>query len=101
MIIVLGSITATPERFDEALAASREHVARSRREPGCLAHDVYRDDAVPTKLVFVERWSDRAALQAHFAVPASRAFGKTLAACAAEPPTMTLYDAAEVPIPGR
>ena len=37
-----------------------------------------------------------AALRAHFAVPASRSFGKALAGLAAEAPDLQLYDATEV-----
>jgi quinol monooxygenase YgiN len=41
--------------------------------------------------------ADRAALTAHFAVPESRAFVQAMAAIAAEPPSMKVYDAAVVP----
>jgi quinol monooxygenase YgiN len=99
MIIVLGSVKVASGHVDEALAISREHVARSRAEPGCVAHTVYVDDEDPNRLVFVERWADMAALSTHFMVPASRAFGKQLAAIAAEPPEMTLYDANAMPSP--
>lgn len=99
MIIVLGSVVAQPGRFDEALALSVEHVARSRLEPGCIAHAVHRDDQDGQRLVFVERWASREALWAHFAVPASRAFGKALAGLAAEPPTIELFAASVVAVP--
>lgn len=99
MIIVLGSARVVPEHVGEALAISREHVERSRAEPGCIAHAVHVDDGDATRLVFVERWADIATLAAHFGVPASRTFGKRLAAIAAEPPEMTLYDANALPSP--
>lgn len=94
MILVLGHVTARAEHFDEVLRLSRLHVERSRAEPGCLAHAVHRDAENPLRLVFVEKWSDMAALQAHFRVPASREFGKALAAMASEPPGLELFDAA-------
>ena len=96
MIIVLGHVTARPEHFDEVLRLSREHVARSRAEPGCVSHAVHRDTQDPLRLVFVEEWADMAALQAHFRVPASRAFGKALGERAASPPGLTIYEASEV-----
>jgi len=98
MIIVLGSAVVREEHFSEALALSTEHVARSRAEPGCLAHAVHRDTENPLRLVFVEQWSDQAALREHFKVPASRSFAKALAGAASEPPKMSLYEAHEVPI---
>ena len=101
MIIVLGAVVTRPESFEAAFAASREHVVRSRAEPGCIAHDVHRDPDDPQRLVFVERWASRDALWAHFAVPASRAFGKTLAGLAAAAPTIEIFEADPVEMPGR
>ena len=91
-VVVTGSILSHPERIDELLALSLEHVRRSRTEPGCLSHAVHRDVEDPLRLVFVEEWADRAALLAHFAVPASRAFVKAAAACAVGAPSMALYE---------
>lgn len=91
-VLVTGSIQARPERIDEMLALSLEHVRRSRSEPGCLSHAVHRDAEDPLRLVFVEEWADRAALLAHFAVPASRAFVKAAAAFATAAPSMALYE---------
>lgn len=91
-VVVTGSIRARPERVEELLALSLDHVRRSRTEPGCLSHAVHRDVEDPLRLVFVEEWADRGALLAHFAVPASRAFVKAAAACASAPPQMALYE---------
>jgi len=95
-VLVTGSIRAKPERIDELLALSLEHVRRSRTEPGCISHAVHRDVEDPLRLVFVEEWADRAVLRAHFAVPASRAFVKAAANCAAAAPTMALYEVDEL-----
>lgn len=96
MVIVIGSVVSKPECIDELLAFALDHVRRSRREPGCISHAVSRDVEDPRRLVFVERWADREALQAHFAVPASRGFVKVLAAFAAEAPAMQLYEAQSI-----
>jgi quinol monooxygenase YgiN len=94
MIVVTGSVVAKKECVDELLAFALDHVQRSRAEPGCLSHGVSRDVENPLRLVFFEEWADHAALQAHFAMPASRGFIRVLAAFAAEPPTLRLYEAA-------
>jgi quinol monooxygenase YgiN len=96
MILVTGSILAKPDALDEVLALSLEHVRRSRAEPGCISHAVHHDAENPLRLVFVEQWADRAALMAHFAVPASRAFAKAAGELASEPPTIQIYDAQAV-----
>lgn len=93
MIIVTGSVVARAEYVDQLVAFSLDHVRRSRAEPGCLSHAMSRDAENPLRLVFFEEWADRASLQAHFAVPASHAYVKAVAAFAAVAPTMRLYEA--------
>jgi quinol monooxygenase YgiN len=93
MIVVTGSVTARPDSFEEARRLSLEHVQRSRTEPGCISHAVHVDCENPLKLVFLEQWADRAALAAHFAVPASRNFVRALGALAVGAPTIEIYDA--------
>jgi len=97
MMIVTGSIVARPETFDELLAASLEHVRRSRAEPGCISHAVHRDVEDEHRLVFLERWADRAALDDHFRVPASADFVRTVTRLAAQPPTIEIYQATRSP----
>jgi quinol monooxygenase YgiN len=93
MIVVTGSVTARQDSFDEVRKLSLEHVHRSRGEPGCISHAVHVDCENPLQLVFFEQWADRAALSAHFAVPASRDFVRSLQSLAAAATTIELYDA--------
>jgi quinol monooxygenase YgiN len=95
MILVIGRVTAKPDTFDEMLRVSREHVHRSRKEPGCISHDVSIDADNPLTLHFIERWADEAALKAHFRVPESRAMWKRLQELAADPGAMHLYESRE------
>jgi quinol monooxygenase YgiN len=78
MILVTGSILAREEAFDDVLRACIEHVERSRKEPGCISHDVHVDCQNPMRLFFFEQWADEAALRTHFAVEGSKAFVKSL-----------------------
>lgn len=94
MIVLLGSVAVQPGRLDEALAMSQVHVLRSRGEPGCLSHAVYLDPEDPLRLVFVERWADRAALQVQFALVESRQFAGELSRLASAAPEMQIYEAA-------
>ena len=96
MILVTGSVLAKPDTYDEVLAISLAHVQRSRAEPGCVAHNVHQDAENSLRLVFVEEWTDRAALLAHFAVLESRAFAQTIRALAAEPPVLKIYETTPV-----
>ena len=96
MIVVTGSVTVRPETFEEARRLSLEHVHRSRREPGCISHAVHIDCEDPLRLVFFEQWADRAALPAHFAVPASGYFVRALRSLAMGATTLELYDASKL-----
>lgn len=92
LILVTGSVTTNTTSHEAAMRLSLEHVHRSRAEPGCLSHDLHLDVENPLRLVFLERWEDRAALDTHFAVPASREFAAAIAPLAAEPPSMAIYE---------
>ena len=96
MILVTGSVVARQETLDDIRRLSLEHVHRSRGEPGCISHAVHIDCENPLRLVFVDQWSDRNALLAHFAVPASREFVRALQPLAAAATTIELYDAARI-----
>jgi quinol monooxygenase YgiN len=96
MIIVTGSIQAKAEYLDKLLALSLEHVRRSRTEPGCVSHAVHQDVENPLRLVFVEEWTDKEALAAHFLVPASREFVKIAMELATTPPLLNIYEATTV-----
>jgi quinol monooxygenase YgiN len=74
MILITGSIVATPATFDEIRALSVAHTRRSRGEDGCLHHAVHVDAENLLRLVFVEHWRDRAAVLKHFADPGARGF---------------------------
>lgn len=93
MLIVLGSVLAHSDTLEKVQRLSREHVERSRLEPGCLSHDVHVDLAEPLRLVFVERWTTWKDLGAHFRAPASGIFSREMTRLCAAPPEMTVYEA--------
>ena len=96
MILVLGSVHLKSGMLDQTLAISRQHVERSRAEPGCIEHGVHVDAQDPQHLVFVERWSDLKALQTHFAVAESGQFVRDMMGLATDKPEMAVYDASQV-----
>lgn len=99
MILVTGKILAQEGHLDDLLTVCLEHVQRSRGEPGCLEHGVYRDAENPLRLIFVERWTDREALAAHFVLPESRAFVQSISEHLAAPPELEIYEATETRVP--
>ncbi len=92
MIVITGSLVARPEDYDAHESLSLEHVHRSRLEPGCIAHDVHRDVENPLRLVFLEKWEDQAAVDAHFAVPESGDFVRRAVTLSDAPPSIEIFE---------
>jgi quinol monooxygenase YgiN len=98
VIIVTGTVITTPRVYEEALALCMAHSARSRAEPGCIGHNVHVDCEDPSRLVFVEYWSDMPALLAHFQVQESRDLVKALRKLCPTSPGMKVFAAEPQPI---
>jgi quinol monooxygenase YgiN len=75
------------------LEASLAHIRRSRLEDGCISHEVAVDCENPLRLVFFERWRDRAALEAHFVQPGTAGFMNAVRAHAVGRPVLETYEA--------
>ena len=69
MILVTGTFRLPADGLARALPAMYAMMAASRAEPGCIAYAYAPDLLDPTLIHVVERWRDRAALAAHFAMP--------------------------------
>lgn len=69
MILVLGTVKLAPERLEGARPAMERMVAASRAEAGCIAYGYAQDLLDPATVHVIEKWRDRAALDAHFATP--------------------------------
>lgn len=96
MIIVIGSIIAKPEDAKSILDLSIEHVERSRRETGCMQHNVSVDSENCLRFVFVEYWTDMKALQVHFELKESIAFVKAISGMVSAAPEMKIFEATEL-----
>jgi quinol monooxygenase YgiN len=99
VIIVIARVKVRLEHLAEAWSISKVHVARSRLEPGCISHNVYRDDEHENHLVFVEEWESEQALATHFSVPASAEFVSALAGLSVGKTAFHMYSASELPFP--
>ena len=97
MILITGHVILAPEHRERIIALGAEHSARSRSEPGCLAHNCHIDVENPDRLMFVEEWESVDAVRAHFAQPASRAFVTEMCALSPAPPVIRIYAAEEIP----
>lgn len=69
MYTIIGTVTARPETREELSSLLQAQVAPTRAEAGCINYDFHLDAADPCVFVFYENWTDRAALDAHLAMP--------------------------------
>ena len=69
MYTIIGTVTARPETRDELATLLMAQVAPTRAEAGCINYDLHVDAADPCVFIFYENWTDRAALDAHLAMP--------------------------------
>ena len=96
MIIITGGAAIKPEHLAEGVALGVKHSARSRAEPGCIAHNCHIDAEDANRIVFVELWADLAAVQVHFAVPESGEFVRQLGAYTVGRPEMQIFEVTEL-----
>ncbi len=74
MIYVVAELRLKPGMADKAVAAARKVVAGTVKEDGCIFYDMHRSIHDPDKLVVVERWASREALDAHMHTPHLKAW---------------------------
>ena len=69
MYTIIGSVTARPETRVELQDLLMTQLAPTRAEAGCINYDYHVDAADPCVFVFYENWINKAALDAHLAMP--------------------------------
>jgi len=67
MLLIVGTVRLPPENLERAQPVMRAMVEASRAEAGCLEYIYAQDLWVPGLIHVKERWTDQAALDAHFA----------------------------------
>lgn len=69
MIYVIVTLTMRPDSLSSLSAEVDEIVSATRAEPGCLFYDLSISMADPDRWIFVEKWADREAHNAHLEQP--------------------------------
>ncbi|MDA8870765.1 antibiotic biosynthesis monooxygenase [Rhizobiaceae bacterium] len=78
MIYVVAEVDLKPGHFAEIEAAAHTVAEATRKEDGCISYVCHQPMGEPDRIVFVERWRDRDALQAHFTQPHMGVWQKAL-----------------------
>ena len=96
MIIITGDLLIKEGNMQQVMQASQKHVAHSRTEPGCISHAVYQDPEDVLRLFFYEQWTDQVAIDAHFALPSSKAFVAAVRTLVSAPPNLHIFNAEQI-----
>ncbi len=92
MLIVLGDATAAPGRRDDLVAAARAIADATRGDRGCLAYSFAADLEDPDRILSIEVWADRAALDEHMGHPHTAEFLRVAPGLVAGEPVMSFYE---------
>jgi quinol monooxygenase YgiN len=74
MVSVIARLPMKEDKVEEAIAAIKELMVEVAKEEGTVLYTLNRDPKNPNTLVFMERYKDKTALDAHAATPHFKAF---------------------------
>ena len=91
MIIAEGWVRLAPGEIERVRAAAITMAQATRAEPGCLDYAFSQELGDPGLLRVIERWTDEAALGAHFATAHMQAFNVVLRGVTIETASVKAY----------
>ena len=74
MVSVIAKMPMKEDKIEEAIASIKELMAEVAKEEGTVLYTLNRDPKNPNTLIFMERYKDKAAVEAHSATPHFKAF---------------------------
>lgn len=96
MIVLTAYVTLKFECVAAALEACRIVRGHSVLEPGCDRYDFFQSPDDATKVVFVEEWASKAALDTHFEQAAFKEFFATMGDLMVAPPELKIFESSPI-----
>jgi quinol monooxygenase YgiN len=90
---VIAEIVSKKEKADELRALLVPFAEKSAKEPGCLVYTLMEVIGEPGRFLTFERWTDKAALDAHIVTPDIKAIVPKLEPVLAKPFTQIFLGA--------
>lgn len=87
-LTVIAGFQAKPGAEDDLRTALEAMIEPSLEEAGCLAYEPYTDPNQPARMVLIEEWTSKQALDLHFATPHFAHVASVLDALLVEPFTI-------------
>lgn len=69
MLYVIATFKIKPNSLAHVMEAVMPCIIATRAEAGCISYELNQNLTNENELVFVERWENRASLEAHFKTP--------------------------------
>src|SRR5271155_4671406 len=90
---VIAEIVSKKDKADELRALMVPFAEGAAKEPGCLSYQLLEVIGEPARFLTFERWTDKAALQAHMVTPEIKAIVPKLEPVLAKPFTQLFLEA--------
>ncbi len=96
MLVVLAKLTVRPEKKSELLEYAKALIAATRLEEDCISYELLEDPYDASNLLFVERWTDKNALDKHQQMPHIYLWRQQSLPLLAEKTVVRLYHSEEI-----
>lgn len=78
-MMIVAKLFVKPDKVKDFTEAAKEMIENSHKEPGCISYQLYQDPYDNTRFVFVEEYSNQAAVESHFSTDYFKGFGPKIA----------------------
>ena len=92
MISIIAKVPVKEGKFDEAVALFQGMLPQVAKEEGTLAYSLNKDQSNPNTIVILERYRDKAALDAHAVTPHFKEFSPKLPQFLAGKPEIVIME---------
>ena len=92
--MIIAKVFIKPGLEDGFISAAKMMIENSNKEEGCLGYLLYQDPYEKTNFIFVEKYKNQAAVDAHFATSYFKEFGTKIADMTSLPMEIKIIDIA-------
>jgi quinol monooxygenase YgiN len=92
--MITARVYIKPGKEADFITAAKMMIENSNKEEGCLGYMLYQDPYETTNFIFVEKYKNQAAIDAHFASPYFKEFGNISSEMTSRPMEIKIYDLA-------
>jgi quinol monooxygenase YgiN len=92
--MITARVFIKPGLEDKFISAAKMMIENSNKEEGCLGYMLYQDPYEKTNFIFVEKYKNKAAVDAHFATTYFKELGTKTADMTSRPMEIKIIDIA-------